>query len=177
MYMWAELATITQAFSGSSLAAPHSILHDPQNIENWNVPGSRNLSGVLLIKKKRGTVDNMAALGHQCCPEPTAVGECPAPESSTWQEFPWGSVWSSPQGLPDRGGPGPRLPETRVSSTVSGNKRCVWKTTGNTLPLLSLVACCVPSHRKRGVQMKAERSLTCGGLHDALLGSSHTPEL
>lgn len=52
MYMWAELATITQAFSGSSLAAPHSTLHDPQNIENWNVPGSRNLSGVLLIKKE-----------------------------------------------------------------------------------------------------------------------------
>lgn len=133
--------------------------------------------GVPLIKKKGGTVDNMAALGHQRCPEPTAMCECPAPESSTWQEFRWGSVWSNPQGLPDRGGPGSRIPETWVSSTVSGNKRCVWKTTGNTLPLLSLVACCVPPHQMRSVHMKPKGSLACGGLQDALLDSSDTPKL
>lgn len=60
MRLWAELATVTQAFPGqqpcSSSQLKFSVLYDPRgeghrNIENWNVPGSGNLSGVLLIKR------------------------------------------------------------------------------------------------------------------------------
>lgn len=59
MHLWTELATVTRAFPGqqpcSSSQLEFSVLYDPQgeghrNIENWNAPGSGNLSGVPLIK-------------------------------------------------------------------------------------------------------------------------------
>lgn len=87
--------------------------------------------------RKRGTVGDMAAFGHQGCSEPTAMCEHPTPERITGQEGWWGSAWSSPQGLPDRGGTGPGLPENLSSSTMGRDKRRVWKVTEN------LFACCL----------------------------------